>query len=239
MKIKLINGSYHLSRVTIFIGNFGSGKTEVAVNFALTLANVRPKLPQLSIVDLDIVNPYFRCREACEELDAAGIGTVFPKGEFKWADLPIILPEVKGVLENKDGLAVLDVGGDDIGARILSSLSDSIDKKECDVLFVLNISRPFTSDAKGATKMMNEVSEAGGIPITGLAVNPHLIQETAPELIYKGILMAEEVSKQTNIPIRFVSAIDEMIKELDLSKIGHPVLSLKRRMLKPWEEVHT
>lgn len=230
--LKLIGGDYSLKRVTIFIGNYGSGKTEVAVNFALALAG---KKSNVSIVDLDVVNPYFRCREAGETLEAAGVETVFPKGEYTWADLPIILPEVKGVLENKDRWVVLDAGGDDVGARVLASLSDSLDISECEVLFVLNISRPFTDHAEGAIKMIEEVGAAGGLPVTGLVINPHLTNETTPEVVYRGVEMAEAVSKKTNIPVRFLSATRDVIKDLDIALISHLILPMERQMLPPWE----
>lgn len=231
--LRLINGNYPTKRVTIFVGNFGSGKTEVAVNFALALSDAGAK--NVSIVDLDIVNPYFRCREAAKKLEAAGVETIHPKGDYFWADLPIILPSVKGVLENKEKRVVLDVGGDDVGARVLASLADSIDRSEVEILFVLNISRPFTNDAKSAIRMIKKVSEGGKIPVTGLVGNSHLGDETLPDIIYKGIETAQEVAKETGIPVCFVSATKDLIGSLDCGRIKYPLFSITRQMLKPWE----
>lgn len=204
----------------------------MAVNFAIALAEM--SYTSTSIVDLDIVNPYFRCREVSEILEEAGIKVVCPKGEFKWADMPIILPEIKGLLEGGEGYVVLDVGGNDVGARVLASLSGSIDRKGSETLFVLNTSRPFTRDVAGAIKMIGDVAKGGDIEIKGLVVNPHLIDETTPDIIYNGVDVAGEVSEKTGIPIRFVSVMKDLTDGLDIGRIGSPVFPMERRMLPPW-----
>ena len=109
--------------ILIIVGGYGSGKSEVAVNLSRQLVNAGSA--PVAIADLDIVNPYFRSREASEQLTSLGIRTINPAGGQKYADLPIILPEIKGAIEQRQGVLVLDVGGDDVGARVLSSLSES------------------------------------------------------------------------------------------------------------------
>ncbi|UCF67048.1 MAG: cobalamin biosynthesis protein CbiA, partial [Acidobacteriota bacterium] len=101
----------------MIVGGFGSGKTEVAVNLAINLAR-RGRTVQ--VADLDLVNPYFRCREARALMEHHAIRVVVPPGAQAYADLPILLPEIKGMLHPpEDTLSLFDVGGDDVGATVL------------------------------------------------------------------------------------------------------------------------
>lgn len=111
-------------RLIAIVGSYGSGKTEVAVNLSLLLSR---RGLHVQIGDLDLVNPYFRCREASALMEAHGIRVVVPPGAQAWADLPIVLPEIRGMLHPPAGtLSILDVGGDDVGARSLASFRTSI-----------------------------------------------------------------------------------------------------------------
>ncbi len=232
MTITIGNGVELDRRLFAFVGNYGSGKTEVAVNFTIALSKV---VKPVAIVDMDIVNPYFRCREAQEQLENEGIETIFPKGEYFWADLPIILPQVKGVLERKNGYVVLDVGGEDMGARILASLDDSLKEKDADYLFVLNLSRPFTDDVKGCLETFKMIEDAGKIRLTGIVLNTHLLLDTTPETIYNGYTKAREVAEKSRLPIRFVSIEKGLLAKLDMSQVPSPVLPLERIMRHPWD----
>ncbi len=232
--LNLINGSYRLSHITIIVGNFGSGKSEVSVNLAMAMKAAHPN-ERVTIVDLDVVNPYFRCREAAEVMEKEGINVVYPKGEFRWADLPIILPEIKGLLERGDVRLLLDVGGDDIGAKALASLADRLKQGSYDMLFVLNPRRPFTQDAKGAMKIMGEIEETSGLKLTGLIVNTHLVDETTPDVITEGLKTARDVSKGAHIPLKFASVMQNILAQMDTSKLDIPILPLERRLLPPWK----
>ncbi len=221
--------------MTIIVGNFGSGKSEVSVNLAMAMKAALTN-ERVTIVDLDVVNPYFRCREAADVMEAQGISVVYPKGEFKWADLPIILPEIKGLLERKEGKLMLDVGGDDIGAKALASLAGWLTKGSYEMLFVLNPRRPFTQDAKGAMKVMGEISEVSGLAISGLIVNTHLVDETTPEVILEGLKVSMDVAKKSGIPIRFVTVMKDILAKMEPKGIGLPVLQLERHLLPPWKK---
>lgn len=233
-ELKLINGSYPLRHITIIVGNFGSGKSEVSVNLAMAMKAALTN-EKVTIVDLDVVNPYFRCREAADVMEKEGINVVYPKGEFRWADLPIILPEIKGLLERKEGKLILDVGGDDIGAKALASLADRLKEGSYDMLFVLNPRRPFTQDAKGAMKIMGEIEETSGLKITGLIVNTHLVDETTPDVIIEGLKIARDVSNGSHIPLKFASVMQNILAQMEPLNLDIPVLPLERRLLPPWK----
>jgi len=221
-------------RVVIFTGNYGSGKTEVSVNFSLGLA---ARESELSIVDLDVVNPYFRCREAIEPMEAAGIEVIVPRGETFASELPIILPEVKGAMTRDTGRLVLDVGGDDLGARVLASFGPALRADQSELLMVLNARRPFTDTVAGALRIIREIENASRQKVTGLVCNTHLMDETGVEMIQEGVELAEAVSVETGATVRFVAAMDDVAQEYIKAMDGsppYPVLPMVRRMLPPW-----
>jgi hypothetical protein len=221
------------SNLTIFVGNFGSGKTEVAVNFARYIALSGVK--NLKIVDLDIVNPYFRTREAKEDLEKVGIEVIAPADEGFYAESPMISPKIKSQIQDGSSPMILDVGGDDLGARILSFLNDAFIGKEYELLMVLNVNRPFTGDAAGCMKIMSEIEGASRLKVTGLVSNAHLIDETTMEVIEKGYGLVKEVSKETGVPVKFITLDKKLENEVKRENFHCPVLLIERLMLKPWE----
>jgi len=221
-------------RVILFAGAYGSGKTEVSVNYAMQLATSQ-NLP-ITIIDLDIVNPYFRSREAAFELETYGVRVIMPPNEQCYADLPIILPEIRGEIERSEGKVVIDVGGDDAGARVLSSLADAFVPLGYEFLMVLNARRPFTSDVAGSLKMMRDIETSSRLKLTGIVSNTHLIGETTAQTVTEGYKLAFEVGKAAALPVVFVSAIIQVVEQLDANVVTAPVFAMSRRMLKPWEE---
>jgi hypothetical protein len=214
------------------VGNYGSGKTEVAVNLAIRLAGqgLEP-----SIADLDIVNPYFRCREARVLMERYGIRVVVPPASQTWADLPIVLPEIKGMLDpSGKQLSLFDVGGDDVGAKLLSSLVEALGSKPYQLWQVINARRPFTETVQGCLDMRDRIESASRLKVTGLVVNTHLMAETTPEVILDGYHLARKVAKKSGIPIICVTAMDNLAEDPALDAIEAPLMRLERYMLPPW-----
>lgn len=224
-------------RIVIFAGAYGSGKTEVAVNYAIQMAQLTRD--SISIIDLDIVNPYFRSREAALEMETYGIRPINPLGEQSHADLPIIVPQIRAAIESSAGRVIIDVGGDDLGARVLSSMHDALETAQYEFLMVLNANRPFTATPEGALKMMRAIESSARLKFSGIISNTHLIGETTPQTILDGITLAQTVARQTGVPLVFASGMDEVIEKLADRKISVPLFSLSRRMLKPWEHSKT
>ena len=218
-------------RVVLIVGNYGSGKTEVAVNLAIRLREQQ----SVSIADLDIVNPYFRCREARGEMESLGIRVINPEGEYQAADLPIILPEIRGVVQDGAGTLILDVGGDDAGARVLGSLADVFTDTPYAMLQVLNAKRPFTETAAGCLKIRSEIEAASRLRITGLVSNTHLLEDTDPATVLEGLRLAREVGKAAKLPVAFVTVNESLRGEFDAEKADCPILWIRRRMLPPWK----
>ena len=224
-----------LGRVVIVTGNYGSGKTEVSVNWALALAAAATPEAPVSIIDLDIANPYFRCREAADLMRAHGVDVVVPPGEQIHADLPIILPQIKGLIQQSRGLVLLDVGGDDVGARVLASFAGSFGDHE--MLQVVNAFRPFTDTVEGCLRIMDEIQASSRLAVTGLISNAHLMEETDVATVLHGADLARQVAEARGLVLRFVTApaavADEVKEHLPASV---PVLAIERHMLPPWIE---
>jgi len=219
--------------ILVIVGGYGSGKSEVAINLARHLATNQSE--PVAIADLDIVNPYFRSRETDEQLEELSIKSLNPKGEYRHADLPIILPEIKSAIKRHQGKLILDVGGDDVGARILSSLAESFQSGNYELFLVLNANRPFTRDVDACLKLMGEIEVSSRLKFTGIISNTHLLSETTSETILKGLKLARELRQHTNLPVVFVCVTDSVLESLEPESIDLPVLALNRLLLKPWE----
>ncbi len=221
------------ARKIILVGGFGSGKTEVAVNLIQYFSKIENT--PVTIADLDLVNPYFRSREVLGYMEELGIKVITPRGGDFYADLPILLPEIRGAIENQVGKLVLDVGGDAQGARALGALSDAFVAGQYEMLMVLNSRRPFTADAAGSIKTMVRIEMTAKLKFTGLISNSHMIEETTPEIVMEGLRLGREVEGATHLKLQFISAKQDVLEKMDLSQIDCRVLPLTRQMLKPWE----
>lgn len=233
------------SNLILFTGNYGSGKTEVSVNVVSSIATSGEKVV---IADLDLVNPYFRCREARQPLEDLGVKVVAPSGDYHDADLPILLPEVRGAIANSELVTVLDVGGDNVGATVLSSLPDVFRNRDYTMYFVLNQNRPFTDTVDGALRFMDEIEAASRLKVGAIAGNTHLMEETDLEMVKNGADFCSEVAEKRGVPLVFVTAPVDQLKAVgyaseDELENQHPVyrddfpapiLPLKRIMLPPW-----
>lgn len=219
-------------RVTFLVGHFGSGKTEIALNGALALASSGKRV---SVVDLDVVKPYFRSRSAIGILAHAGVELVAPLGEYFAADLPIVLPAVRGKLECPDGAVIFDVGGDDTGVRVVGSVWGSVPLDETDMLLVVNFRRPFTPDPASAAQMAREIQMVSRLPFTGVVSNTHLMGETTPELVREGAEMARETADLLGLPLVGAAAEAFLREGIEAIPPCCPVFYLERIVMPPHE----
>jgi hypothetical protein len=218
----------------VLVGDYGSGKTEVSVNLALHLSRELER--PLAIADLDLVNPYFRCREAREPLEQAGIRVVAPQGGQAFADLPILLPQVKGLLQDPSTFSLLDVGGDEAGARVLAGLAPAFDHSRHGFWFVVNGRRPFCDTPDGVLAAIRRVEQgARGWKVSGLVSNTHLMEETTPEMILEGIELSRAVGRDLGVELVFAAVMEPLLEELDPGALDLPVLAMKRMMVPPWQ----
>ena len=221
-----------LEGIVVIVGNYGSGKTEVAINLALA----RKKAGiDVRVADLDLVNPYFRTREAKVTLARRGIEVVLPPEQYLHADLPILSPAVAGLIRRPSQLTLLDVGGDGVGATVLSALADPLKDRPVCMLQVVNPFRPFTDTVEGCLKIRREIEQASRLTVSGLIGNSNLIDETTPADIYSGYDFVAALSEETGLPLAFVTLPKPLLPEVDTARFGCPVLTIDRQLLPPWK----
>jgi len=215
-------------RLTVVTGHYGTGKTEFSVNLALALAG---EGEQVSLADLDIVNPYFRCRERRTVLEGAGVRLIATSRACTDADVPSLPAELLSVFEDRTVRGVLDIGGDPSGARVLARWRPNISREDFQVLYIVNANRPEVRTAGSAISYLRGIESVTGLPCTGLVNNTHLCGETTVEEVRRGAALAEEISRQTGIPVVCHTSERRFLERLrDL-----PLFPIEIQMRKPWE----
>ena len=199
-------------RVTLFAGHYGSGKTNIAVNYALHMA--KNGLP-VSIADLDIVNPYFRTKDSEAELEALGIKLVSPQYANTNVDLPALPAESYRLVQDRSTYGIMDIGGDDRGAYALGRYAGAI-KAENDyrMAFVVNCHRPLTSTVEDTVEIMREIEAACGLEFNCIVNNSNLGEETTPQTVLESVDFAERLSAATGLEIWMHTAEESVARQL-------------------------
>lgn len=204
----------------VIVGDYGSGKTEFSLNLAKTMAS-RMKL---ALVDLDIVNPYFRSREATELLESLGVEVVYNR-DYRDADLPALSPRIDTVVSGAETV-ILDVGGDG-GAVVLGRYRAKLSKQQAEIWQVVNCYRPFTSDVAGIINAARRIEDKSGLKITALVNNTNLGRETVADDIRHGAAIVAEAAAQMGVPLLWHCARPHLLPELqDLNDLFAMELSL-------------
>ncbi|MDK2946520.1 cobalamin biosynthesis protein CobQ [Geotoga petraea] len=215
-------------KVNVFIGMFGSGKTEISINTALKL---KSEFENVAIGDIDTISPYFRTRDEIDYLTNQGIKVITPPREYMHADVPIIPPAVGGYIQNPDFKMVLDVGGNDDGAIVLGSLNNFIKMVDSAVYFVVNTYRPFTDEKNKIIGHIERLSAKARLNIDYLVSNSNVMEDTNEEHIQRGESILGEVSKELNIPIAF-TVVEEWEENINTK---YQKFTIKRFMKKTWD----
>lgn len=199
--------------ITAVVGHFGSGKTEFSVSLAFALAREFPE--RIALVDLDIANPYFRSRELAQRLRQSGI-TVYGSsyGYEITAELPALDPAARAAFENPGFRVIVDVGGDQSGAKILNQYRKYLKDGEYELLCIINKNRPETSTLEGAISHINAIEEQTQLKITGLVSNAHFVTQTRADDVMQGYYFTRELSKTTMIPLASVCAPESLADEV-------------------------
>ena len=194
----------NINRVTLFAGHYGSGKTNIAVNYAFYL---RRRGLRVAVGDLDIVNPYFRTKDSEEDFKAAGIEFISSPFANSNVDLPSLPAEAYRLVEDRSLHAILDVGGDDRGAYALGRYTPFIlEEGNYQMAFVANPFRPLTRTPREALEVMGEIEAAGHLPFTAIVNNANLGPETTAEHVLQSIPYMEELSALSGLPVWMTTA---------------------------------
>lgn len=203
----------NFKRITLFSGHYGSGKTNIAINYALEL---KKQFEKVVVADLDIVNPYFRTKDGEAVLNAQGIKLIASPYANSNVDLPALPAETYAILDENDLHAVIDVGGDDRGALALGRYAPRIkEENDYEMLFVVNRFRPLTRDADSTLEVLREVETAGGIKITGIVNNSNLGEETTAEDVLASVEYGKEVAEKAGVPLKMTVCADFLFDELN------------------------
>ncbi len=223
----------NLTGIVVVVGNYGSGKTEVSINLAVHRKRAGA---DVRIADLDLVNPYFRTREAKGPLSEMGIEVVLPPDQYLQADLPILSPSVAGMIRRPAELTLLDVGGDDVGATVLATLEDAFKDKPMRVLQIVNPLRPFTETIEGCLKVREEIEQAAKLAVDGICGNANLMDETSADDIYDGYEFVNRLSDQSGLPLEFITVARGLLPAVDVRRFSCPVLPIERQLVPPWQK---
>ena len=204
-------------RLTLFAGHYGSGKTNIAVNYALHLAGEGKKV---CIADLDIVNPYFRTKDSAKVLEAAGVHLVSPHFANTNVDLPALPAEAYRLVTEKDVYGIMDIGGDDRGAYALGRYVPAIlEENNYRMVFVANCYRPLTRTPEDALEVMREIEAACGLKFTDIINNSNLASETTAETVMASVAYVQELSKLSGLPVFATSAVADIASQLELTDV--------------------
>ena len=202
-----------MKRLTLFAGHYGSGKTNLAVNYA---KHLKKSGLDVIIADLDIVNPYFRTKDSEEELSEMGIELISSRFANTNLDLPSLPQEMYRTVQDKSKYAVMDIGGDDAGAIALGRFAPFIKEEDnYEMFFVVNFFRPLSRNAEEALEIMREVEAASKLNFTAIVNNSNLGELTTAEDVISTLSESERLSEMSGLPIKMTSVKNSLYNELN------------------------
>ena len=202
-----------MKRLTLFAGHYGSGKTNIAVNYAMML---KKQGFDVIVADLDIVNPYFRTKDSEKELQEMGIELISSRFANTNLDIPSLPQEMYRTVQDKSRYAVMDIGGDDAGAVALGRFAPFIkEENNYDMVFVVNFYRPLSRTAEEALEIMREVESSSKLKFTSIINNSNLGELTTAEDVLSTEKEAQRLSELSGLPLKMTSVKESLYNELN------------------------
>ncbi|EFC92268.1 putative ATP/GTP-binding protein [Dethiosulfovibrio peptidovorans DSM 11002] len=216
-------------------GALGSGKTEWVLNLALGFSSVGE---DVTIADVDIINPYFCIRQVSETLEDSGFKVLTAPDSAKWADMPLVTAQVDWALSEPNGRLLMDVGGDAEGALALKKYKDRMMSAGYLLILVVNAYRPMTSTVEGISKMRRRMEEIGELEVGALICNSHLMAETTVDVVEEGLRLVEAAGKEMDLPVLYTGVPPQLDDEAVRRFAGREAFPwpVSRYMLLPWEK---
>jgi hypothetical protein len=218
--------------ITIITGHFGSGKTEISINLAL---EARKTNVWTAVADLDIVNPYYRARDARDLFDQNGVELIAPAERLAAADLPIVPGDLSRVIYDPSYKLIVDAGGDKDGATALGQFYNDWREMEPEVLFILNGNRPYVSTLEGAVETLQKIERASRLKITGIINNSNVGSETTLHDVETGLALSKELSNTLGIPLLNTMVPEHLSTVSAGMETEFPVKVISRYLKLPWE----
>lgn len=217
-----------LERITVVCGHYGSGKTNFSLNLAIDMAKEKNK--RITLVDLDIVNPYFRSSDYKKLLENSGVHVIAPKYAGTNLDTPALSAEIDSVFYDKNTHVIFDVGGDDAGAFALGRYSGKIKQENYSFIYLVNKYRNLTNTPEASVEILGEIMCACGLMPSYIVNNSHLQWETTPETILKAADYGKKIAELVNVPLLCTTAPDFL---KDSEKLGGYKLYYVRTIVRP------
>lgn len=215
-------------------GALGSGKTECVLNMAMAFRSCDE---EVTIADVDIINPYFCVRQIAEKLRSRGFNILTPPESVRWSDMPVISPGVGWALRSENKRLLIDVGGDAIGVRALKQFSEILRESGYLFILVVNPFRPKTSDTSGIREMVLSMESISGLKVGALMANPHLMDETTSEDVLWGCEQVYLSGKELDMDVLYGMVPPHLSGEIETLKEKSPISlwPMVRHMMLPWE----
>lgn len=218
------------SRYTVLVGNYGSGKTELSLALARWFR--AQGHGRVALVDLDIVNPYFRSAEQRGLLEQEGIEVFMPSFAMSTVDIPALPAQIQSVFEQEYDHVVIDVGGDDTGAAALGRYAPYIApiRQDMQVLYIVNPFRPLSGTADQIEELFGLISARARLQPDWLVNNANLQEQTTVEELLSGQALLTEVSHRLAVPIGLVAGMEALYSKLpaEMQSLFFPLTPLMK-----------
>ena len=226
-----------LKNMVVVTGHYGSGKTNLSLNMALELADAGEAV---TLVDLDIVNPYFRSSDYIEQLEKRGVRVIGPTFARSTLESPSLPAEVYAAFEQKEGHVIFDVGGDDAGATALGRYAHNFSGFEYDLIYVINKYRNLTTTSCEAVEILHEIEEASRLKATGVIHNSHLQGLTDLKTLIDAVDFATGTAELLDLPLVCTTVPTGLFEEASLQEsiapMGGALYPIRIYVRTPWDE---
>lgn len=199
-------------RITIITGHFGSGKTEFSINYGKYLSKEETR--RVCLIDLDIINTYFRLRDQQDHFEKDGIQVISTAFKVTTLDIPALDPAIEGAIVDKSKRVIIDVGGNPSGARALGRYNHVLDMVGYEQVFVVNANRPETQTPEQVIEFIERTQNQSQTKISLLVNSTHMLKNTSVDDILKGEKLLREVSEKTGIPIWCTVVLENLVDEV-------------------------
>jgi hypothetical protein len=216
----------------VFVGHFGSGKTEVALGVALAAVE---RGEQVTLVDLDLVKPFFRCRATAPRVASQGLRIIAPDGNGPPMETPVTPPDLSCLLHPDGSRLLIDAGGDPVGALLFGEAAGSLPRDEIELLLLLNFARPKTDSVEGAVAMARAIEAAARFPLAGLIANTNLLGDTTPEIVRDGLQLTRQTASVLGLPVSLLVVEERLTGAFPRDFAPCPILPIRRLVYPSFE----
>ena len=212
----------------VFIGEAGSGKSELAMNFAQHMAEVSEK--PVHLFDMDQTKGLFRTRDVSELLEEKGI---IVHSQKQLLDAPTVVPGVIETLTDPDAYVLMDIGGNATGARMIGQFSHILNDDSTCVFFVINTYRPWSKDAMSINDTLYSITRVSRLRKVNIISNPNLGLTTTPDEVVEGNEKLKKILEGGDVGIDYVCVLSELYDEVK-DRIEEPLIPIDIFIIYPW-----